>query len=156
VTLISDHYLYAFNMAALAALSRMGATRMILPVEATVPALRDVGKFLYGLGIAVAYGPVPLMISRLLPARGVRAGEVESPRAERFRVSADEHGSSVHPAEPFSASGSLHVLREAGIRDFFADLRGLGPAEIAEVLSALSADRAIPGASTFNLLRRNF
>ena len=56
----------------------------------------------------------------------------------------------------FSASGSLHVLREAGIRDFFADLRGLGPAEIAEVLSALSADRAIPGASTFNLLRRNF
>ncbi|MEK6696691.1 MAG: U32 family peptidase [Candidatus Deferrimicrobiota bacterium] len=156
VTLISDHYLYAFNMAALAALSRMGATRMILPVEATVPALRDVGKFLYGLGIAVAYGPVPLMISRLLPARGVRGGEVESPRAERFRVTADEHGSVVLPAEPFSASGSLHVLREAGIRDFFADLRGLGPAEITEVLSALSADREIPGTSTFNLLRRNF
>ena len=156
VTLISDHYLYAFNMAALAALSRMGATRMILPVEATVPALRDVGKFLYGLGIAVAYGPVPLMISRLLPAKGVRGGEVESPRAERFRVTADEHGSVVLPAEPFSASGSLHVLREAGIRDFFADLRGLGPAEITEVLSALSADREIPGTSTFNLLRRNF
>jgi hypothetical protein len=156
VTLISDHYLYAFNMAALAALSRMGATRMILPVEATVPALRDVGKFLYGLGIAVAYGPVPLMISRLLPAKGVRGGEVESPRSERFRVTADEHGSVVLPAEPFSASGSLHVLREAGIRDFFADLRGLGPAEIADVLSALSADRGIPGTSTFNLLRRNF
>jgi hypothetical protein len=156
VTLISDHYLYAFNMAALAALSRMGATRMILPVEATVPALRDVGKFLYGLGIAVAYGPVPLMISRLLPASGVRAGEVESPRAERFRVTADEHGSVVLPAEPFSASGSLHVLREAGIRDFFADLRGLGPEEITEVLAALSADRQIPGTSTFNLLRRNF
>ncbi|HEY6097016.1 MAG TPA: hypothetical protein VIU83_03090, partial [Candidatus Deferrimicrobium sp.] len=156
VTLISDHYLYAFNMAALAALSRMGATRMILPVEATIPALRDVGKFLYGLGIAVAYGQVPLLVSRLLPARGVRAGEVESPRAERFRVMADEHGSAVHPAQPFSASGSLHVLREAGIRDFFADLRGLGPAEIADVLSALSADRAIPGTSTFNLLRRNF
>jgi len=156
VTLISDHYLYAFNMGALAALSRMGATRMILPVEATVPALRDVAKFLYGLGIAVAYGPVPLMISRLLPAGGVRGGEVESPRAERFRVTADEHGSAVLPAEPFSASGSLHVLREAGIRDFFADLRGLGPPEIAEVLSALSADREIPGTSTFNILRRNF
>ena len=156
VTLISDHYMYAFNMGAIAALSRMGATRMILPVEATVPALRDVGKFLYGLGIAFAYGPVPLMISRLLPASGVRGGEVESPRAERFRVTADEHGSVVLPSEPFSASGSLHVLREAGIRDFFADLRGLGPAEITEVLSALSADREIPGTSTFNLLRRNF
>jgi hypothetical protein len=48
------------------------------------------------------------------------------------------------------------VLREAGIRDFFADLRGLGPAEIAGVLSALSADREIPGTSTFNILRRNF
>ncbi len=156
VTLISDHSLYAFNMAALAALSRMGATRMILPMEATVPALRDVGKFLYGLGIAFAYGRVPLMTSRLVPAGGVRGGEVESPRAERFRVTSDEHGSVVLSAEPFSASGSLHVLREAGIRDFFADLRGLGPAEIAEVLSALSADRAIPGTSTFNLLRRNF
>ncbi len=156
VTLISDHYLYAFNMGAIAALSRMGAARMILPAEATVPALRDVGKFLYGLGIAVAYGPVPLMTSRLLPASGVRGGEVESPRAERFRVAADEHGSVVTGAEPFSASGSLHVLREAGIRDFFADLRGLGPAEITEALSALSADREIPGTTTFNLLRRNF
>ncbi|MFA6149128.1 MAG: U32 family peptidase [bacterium] len=156
VTLISDHYLYAFNMAALAALSRMGATRMILPVEATIPALRDVGKFLYGLGIAVVYGRVPLMASRLLPAGGVRGGEVVSPREERFRVVTDEHGSAVLPAEPFSASGSLHVLREAGIRDFFADLRGLGPAEMTEVLSALTADREIPGTSTFNLLRRNF
>jgi putative protease len=156
VTLISDHSLYAFNMASFAALSRMGATRMILPLEVTVPALRDVGKFLYGLGIAVVYGPVPLMTSRLLPAKGVRGGEVESPRAERFHVTADEHGSVVLPAEPFSASGSLHTLRETGIRDFFADLRGLGPAEIAEVLSALSADREIPGTSTFNLLRRNF
>ena len=155
VTLISDHYLYAFNMAALAALSRMGATRMILPVEATVPALRDVGKFLYGLGIAVAYGPVPLMISRLLPARGVRGGRGRSPRAERFRVTADEHGSVVLPAEPFSR---VRVAPRAGggDRDFFADLRGLGPAEITEVLSALSADREIPGTSTFNLLRRNF
>jgi hypothetical protein len=96
------------------------------------------------------------MISRLLPAGGVRGGEVSSPRAERFRVTADEHGSAVLTAEPFSASGSLHVLREAGIRDFFADLRGLGPAEIAEVLAALSADREIPGTSTFNILRRNF
>ena len=156
VTLISDHSLYAFNMGALAALSWMGAARMILPLEATLPALRDVGKFLYGLGIAVAYGTVPLMTSRLLPAAGVRGGEVVSPRAERFHVTADEHGSVLLPAEPFSASGSLHVLREAGIRDFFADLRGLGAAEIQEVLSALFADRAIPGTSTFNLLRRNF
>jgi hypothetical protein len=129
---------------------------MILPAEATVPALRDVGKFLYGLGIAFVYGTVPLMVSRLLPAKGVRGGEVESPRGERFRVVADEHGSVILPAEPFSASGSLHLLREAGIRDFYADLRGLGPSEIAEVLSALSADREIPGTSTFNLLRRNF
>lgn len=156
VTLISDHSLYAFNMGALAALSRMGAARMILPVEATLPALRDVGKFLYGLGIAVAYGSVPLMTSRLLPAGGVRGGQVESPREERFHVTADEHGSVVLPAEPFSASGSLHVLREAGIRDFFADLRGVGAAEIPGVLSDLFADRVIPGTSTFNLLRRNF
>src|SRR4030042_2545912 len=96
------------------------------------------------------------LVSRPPPASGVRGGEVARPRAERCRVAADEHGSVVLPAEPFSASGSLHVLREAGIRDFFADLRGLGPAEITGVLSALSADREIPGTSTFNLLRRNF
>ncbi len=156
VTLVSDHYLYSFNMGALASLSWMGAARMILPVEATLPALRDVGKFLYGLGIAVAYGPVPLMTSRLLPAGGVRGGKIESPRAERFHVTADDHGSVVLPVEPFSASGSIHLLREAGIRDFYADVRGLRPAEVSDVLAALFADRAIPGTSTFNLLRRNF
>jgi len=69
-------------------------------------------------------------------------------------VAADEHGSVVLPAEPFSASGSIHLLREAGIRDFYADLRGLRPAEIPDVLGALFADREIPGTSTFNLLRR--
>ncbi len=156
VTLFSDHYLYAFNMASLSALSRLGAARMILPLEAPLSALRDVGKFLYGLGIAVAYGRVPLMTSRLTPASGVRSGEVESPRAERFRVTADEHGSAVFPAEAYSASGSLHELRSAGIRDFFADLRGLPPQEAQAVLSALLADRPIPGTSTFNLFRGNF
>jgi len=156
VTLISDHYLYAFNMAALSALSRLGAARMILPVEATLAALRDVGKFLYGVGIAMAYSRVPLMASRLLPASGVRDGEVESPRGERFRVAADDHGSVVLPVEPFSASGSLHELRSAGIRDFYADLRGLSATEAQEVLSALHADRAVPGASSFNLFRGNF
>ena len=156
VTLASDHSLYAFNMGALAALSRMGASRMILPVEATLPALRDVGKFLYGIGIAVAYGAVPLMTSRLIPAGGVRSGAIESPRGERFHVAADEHGSVVLPDLPFSASGFLHHLREAGIRDFFADLRGLDAGRIEAVLSALLADRGIPGTSTFNLLRRNF
>lgn len=154
--LVSDHYLYAFNTAALAALSRLGAARMILPVEITMGALRDVGKFLYGLGIAVAYGRVPLMVSRLLPASGVRAGEVESPRGERFPVTAGEHGSTVLSPEPFSASGSLHEMRSAGIRDFFADLSGLAAGEVAAVLSALLDDRAIPGTSTFNLYRGNF
>ena len=38
---MSDHYLYAFNTAAFSALSRLGAARMILPVEATMEALRD-------------------------------------------------------------------------------------------------------------------
>jgi hypothetical protein len=154
--LVSDHYLYAFNMAALSALSRLGAARMILPVEATMGVLRDVGKFLYGLGIASVYGRVPLMISRLLPASGVRGGEVESPRGERFRVTSDEHGSVVLPGEPFSLSGSLHELRSAGIRDFHADLKGLAPEEVTAVLSALLDDRAIPGTSTFNLFRGNF
>jgi putative protease len=156
VTLISDHYLYAFNMAALSALSRLGAARMILPLEATLAGLRDVGRFLYGVGIAMAYCRVPLMASRLLPASGVRGAEVESSRGERFRVSADDHGSVIHPAEPFSASGSLHEMRAAGIRDFYADLRGLGAGEIAAVLSALRADRPIPGTTSFNLSRRNF
>ncbi|MEW6719645.1 MAG: U32 family peptidase [Thermodesulfobacteriota bacterium] len=156
VVLVSDHYLYAFNMAALSALSRMGAARMILPVEAPLSALRDIGKFLYGLGIAVVYGRVPLMLSRLLPAKGVRGGEVVSPRGERFGVDTDEHGSAVLPAEPFSLSGSLHELRAAGIRDFFADLKGLSAEELSAVLSALMEDRAIPGASTFNLFRGNF
>jgi putative protease len=154
--LVSDHYLYGFNTAALAALSRLGAARMILPAEATMEVLRDVGKFLYGLGIAVAYGRVPLMISRLLPASGVRGGTVESPRGERFPVEADEHGSAVFSPEPFSASGSLHEIRAAGIRDFYADLKGLDAGEAAAVLSALLDDRAIPGTSTFNLYRGNF
>jgi hypothetical protein len=156
VTLVSDHYLYAFNMGALSALSRLGAARMVLPVEATLPALRDVGKFLYGLGIAVAYGAVPLMTSRLLPAAGVRGGDVTSPKSERFHVTADEHGSAVLPAEPFSAAGCLRELRAAGIRDFFADLRGLPPGRTEEILSSLFADRAIPGTGTFNLFRGNF
>jgi hypothetical protein len=156
VTLVSDHYLYAFNMGALSALSRLGAARMILPVEATLPALRDVGKFLYGLGIAVAYGAVPLMTSRLLPAAGVRGGDVTSPKSERFHVAADEHGSVVLPAAPFSAAGNLHEMRAAGIRDFFADLRGLTPDRVEEVLSSLFADRSIPGTFTFNLFRGNF
>ncbi|MGE5246877.1 MAG: hypothetical protein ACM3L8_00910, partial [Verrucomicrobiota bacterium] len=154
-TLVSDHYLYAFNMGALSALSRLGAARMILPVEATLAVLREVGRFLYGVGIAMAYCRVPLMASRLLPAAGVRSGEVESPRGEHFRILADDHGSVVQSAEPFSASGALHEMRAAGIRDFYADLRGLAAAEIEAVLSALHADRTIPGASSFNLFRRN-
>jgi U32 family peptidase len=155
VTLISDHYLYAFNMGALAVLSRLGASRMILPVEATLEGLGDVGKYLYGLGIACVYDAVPLMVSRLVPPQGVH-GEVRSPRDERFAVEVDERGSIVRPAVPYSASGHLHEIRAAGIRDFFADVRGASGREIGDILSALSADREIPGTSTFNLFRRNF
>ena len=95
-------------------------------------------------------------ISRLLPAAGVREEDVVSPRAERFHVTADEHGSVVLPAEPFSAAGNLHELRAAGIRDFYADLRALSPEGIEAVLSSLFADRGIPGTYTFNLFRGNF
>ena len=154
VTLVTDHYLYGFNTGALSALSGLGASRMILPVEANLATLRAVGKYLHDLGIAMAYGAVPLMVSRLLPSSGVR-GEVASPRDERFRIDVDERGSSVRPVQPFSASGSLHEIRTAGIRDFFADLRDVPEGEIVEVLSALFADRAIPGASPFNLFRGN-
>jgi len=114
-----------------------------------------VGKYLHDLGIAMAYGAVPMMISRLVPSAGVR-GDVASPRGERFRIDVDERGSSVRAGEPFSASGSLHEIRAAGIRDFFADLRDLPDGEIEGVLSALFADRPIPGASPFNLFRGNF
>jgi hypothetical protein len=154
VTLVSDHYLYAFNTGALSALSGLGASRMVLPVEANLEALLAVGKYLHDLGIAMAYGAFPLMVSRLLPASGVR-GEVASPRGERFRVDVDEWGSSVRPVQPFSASGALHEIRTAGIRDFFADLRDTPAGEVEQILSALFSDRAIPGASTFNLFRGN-
>ncbi len=155
VTLISDHYLYAFNTGALSALSKLGASRMILPLEANRAALQAVGKYLHDLGIAMVYSSVPLMISRLVPSSGVR-GEVASPRRELFLVDADERGSTVRPALPFSASGSLHEIRAAGIRDLFADLRDVPGGEIGEILSALFADRAIPDTSTFNLFRGNF
>jgi putative protease len=155
VTLVSDHYLYAFNTGALSVLSRMGATRMILPMEAGLAALRAMGKYLHDLGIAVAYSAVPLMISRLVPSSGAR-GEVISPRGERFRVDVGDRGSSVRPDRPFSSSGSLHEIRAAGIRDFYADVRDVPDAEIEPVLSALFADREIPGTSTFNLFRGNF
>jgi hypothetical protein len=154
--LISDHYLYAFNTAAFSALSRLGAARMILPVETTMEALRGVGRFLYGIGIAPAYGRAPLMISRLLPAAGPREGEAVSPRGERFPVRANDNGSVVFPPAPFSASGSLGEMRSAGFRDFYADLRGVSAEEAAAVLESLLADREIPGASTFNLFRGNF
>jgi collagenase-like PrtC family protease len=155
VTLVSDHYLYAFNTGSLSALSRLGASRMILPVEANLAALRAVGKYLHDLGVAMAYGAVPLMISRLVPSSGVR-GEVASPREERFLVDADDRGSTVRAAVPFSASGSLHEIRTAGIRDFFADVRDVPDGEIGNILSALFSDRAIPGTSPFNLFRGNF
>jgi putative protease len=154
--LVSDHYLYAFNLGSLSVLSRLGASRMILPVEATLTSLRAVGKYLHGLGIAVAYGALPLMISRALPASGVRVGEVTSPRDERFVVEADDHGSTVRPIAPFSASGVLHELRGAGIDDFFVDFSGTPDEMIPEVMSALEADRHIPGTSHFNLHHNNF
>ncbi len=156
VTLISDHYLYGFNLGALSALSRLGASRMVLPVEATLSALRSVGKYLHGLGIAVVYGTVPLMISRLVPAEGIRRGEVVSPKAERFAVEVDERGSAIWPVQTFSASGTLHEIRAAGIQDFFVDLRDVPDGEIAPVFEALRGDREIPGASSFNLFRGNF
>jgi len=155
VTLVSDHYLYAFNTGALSTLSGLGASRMILPAEANLSTLRSVGKYLHDLGIAMAYGAVPMMVSRLVPSAGVR-GDVASPRGEHFRIDVDERGSSVRAGAPFSASGFLHEIRAAGIRDFFADLRDLPDEDIEGVLSALFADRPIPGASPFNLFRGNF
>lgn len=151
--IVSDHYLYAFNTGALAELSALGASRMVLPVEADLPSLRAVGKYLHELGIAVAYAAVPLMISRLLPSGGVRDAMVRSPREERFLVRTGERGSTVLPSAPFSASGALHELRAAGIRDFFADLKGVPAGEIGPILSALFADREIPGTTPFNLFR---
>jgi len=156
LTLVSDHYLYGFNLGALSALSRLGASRMILPMEAPLSALRSVGKYLHGLGIAVVYASVPLMISRLVPADGVRGGEVVSPKAERFTVEVDERGSVVRPDRPFSASGALHEIRAAGIQDFFVDLRDVPDEGVASVLDALRHDREIPGTSGFNLFRGNF
>lgn len=151
--LVSDHYLYAGNTGALAQLSSMGASRMVLPVEADLPSLRAVGKYLHDLGIAVAYGALPLMISRILPASGVRAGTVKSPRGEEFSVATGDRGTTILPARPFSASGGLHEIRAAGIRDFSVDLRGLPAERIRQVLDALFADRPIPGTVPFNLFR---
>jgi len=156
VTLVSDPYLYAFNMGALSVLSRMGASRMVLPIEAPLSALRAVGKYLHGLGIAVAYASLPLMISRLVPAGGVRGGEVVSPRAERFTVEVDDRGSTLRPVRPFSASGALHEIRAAGIQDFFVDVRDVPPQEIGAIFTALREDREIPDTSSFNLFRGNF
>src|SRR5512134_3511823 len=156
VTLITDHYLYAFNLGALSVLSRLGAYRMVLPVEAPLSALRAVGKYLHGLGIAVAYASLPLMVSRLVPAGGGLGGEVVSPRAERFVVDVDERGSTVRPEQPFSASGALHEIRAAGIQDFYADVREASPSQIEAIFTALREAREIPGTSTFNLFRGNF
>jgi hypothetical protein len=156
VSLISDHYLYAFNMGALSVLSRMGASRMVLPIEAPLSALRAVGKYLHGLGIAVAYASLPLMVSRLIPAGGVKGGEVVSPRAERFTVEVDERGSTIRPVRPFSASGALQEIRAAGIQDFYVDVRNASPSEIAAIFAALRDDREIPDTSSFNLFRGNF
>ncbi len=156
LVIVSDHSLYAFNMGALSTLSRLGAARMMLPAEATLGSLRAVGKYLHGLGIAVAYGSVPLMVSRLLPAGGVRGGEVASPRAERFVVETDDRGSAVRPVRPFSASGALHEIRAAGIQDFFVELADVPPEGIGPLFAALFEDREIPGTSTFNLFRGNF
>jgi len=151
--LVGDHYLYSGNTGALAQLSSMGASRMVLPVEADLPSLRALGKFLHDLGIAVAYGALPLMISRILPAAGIRKGTVTSPRGEEFFVTTGDRGSAILPARPFSASGALHEIRAAGIRDFSVDLRGLPPDRISPILDALFADRAIPGTVSFNLFR---
>jgi putative protease len=156
VTLISDHYLYGFNMGALSVLSRLGASRMVLPIEAPLSALRAVGKYLHGLGIAVAYASIPLMVSRLVPAGGIREGEVVSPKAERFTVEVDDRGSTLRPVQPFSASGALHEIRSAGIQDFYVDVRDASPQEIGTIFTALREDREIPGTSTFNLFRGNF
>ncbi len=156
VTLISDHYLYAFNMGALSVLSRMGASRMVLPIEAPLSALRAVGKYLHGLGIAVAYASLPLMVSRLIPAGGVKGGEVVSPRAERFTVEVDDRGSTIRPVRPFSASGALQEIRAAGIQDFYVDLRNVSSSEIGRIFAALREDREIPDTSSFNLFRGNF
>lgn len=151
--LVSDHSLYAGNTGALAQLSSLGASRMVLPVEADLSSLRAVGKFLHDLGIAVAYGALPLMISRILPASGVRAGTVKSPRGEEFLVATDDRGSTILPSRPFSVSGALHEIRAAGIRDFSVDLRGLPAERIRQILDALFADRPIPGTVSFNLFR---
>jgi len=156
VTLVADHYLYGFNLGALSVLSRLGASRMVLPIEAPLSALRAVGKYLHGLGIAVAYSSVPLMVSRLIPAGGFRGGEVVSPKAERFVVEVDDRGSTLRPVRPFSASGALHEIRAAGIQDFHVDLRGVPPQEIGPIFAALREDREIPDTSTFNLFRGNF
>jgi putative protease len=157
VTLVSDHVLYGFNVGALSTLSRLGASRMVLPVEAPLAALAEVGRFLYGLGVAYVYGRIPLMSSRLFPASGFRTGTVKSPREEIFHVETAGKGSVLRPNAPFSASGHLNEMRASGIRDFYADLRGLdGDKEVASVLESLLADRPIAGTEAFNLLRRNF
>ncbi len=155
VTVVSDQSLYAFNSGSLSVLSRLGASRMVLPMEASLAALRAAARYLHELGIAVAYSAVPLMVSRLVPAAGAR-GEVVSPRAERFSVEAGERGSVIRPAVPYSASGVLHELRAAGIRDFFADLSVAADGAVGPLLDALLADREIPGTSPFNLFRVNF
>ncbi len=153
-TLVSDHYLYAFNTAALAALSRMGAARMILPVEITMEALRDVGSSCTAWD---RRGVRPGAADGLAPAAGfrVRGGVVVSPRGSGspWRPTSTARRSirrsrSPPPVPPRDARG--------GIRDFFADLAGSPAGEAAAVLSALMDDRAIPGTSTFNLHRGNF
>jgi len=153
--IMTDHMLPGLNTGALSVLSRLGASRMVLPAEAPLEALRAVAPFLRGLGVPWAYGALPLMTSRLLPAQGARDA-VRSPRGETFSVEVDERGSTVRPGEPFSASGILHELRAAGFHDFFVDLRGTPDEAIPRVFEALFADRPIPGTSSFNLFRTNF
>src|SRR4030067_521249 len=90
------------------------------------------------------------------PCRFPRRGLSTRSARRGSRVEADDGAPAVRPAVPFSASGSLHEIRAAGIRDFFADVRDVPDGEIGKVLEALFSDRAIPGTSPFNLFRGNF
>lgn len=155
LAIMSDQSLSAFNTGALSVLTRLGASRVVLPAEAPLAALREVGKYLYGMGVFYAYGAIPLMVSRLVPAQGA-SGIVTSPRGEAFRVEADERGSVVRPEQPYSASGSLHEIRAAGFQDIYADLSAVPDEAVPAIVDALLADRKIPGTTSFNLFRGNF
>ena len=156
VALEMGYRLFTHNSQAALGWRELGAVEATCNVEDDRDNLADLLRRSTGLPMSIiAYGNVPMMVSRV-PMRNIKPDRpLISDRNEAYRVDSRHNLTVVYAQKDFSLLGHLHELSELGCHRLIIDLSHIGAfsGEGKRILDSALQDQNLPNTSSFNFFK---